>query len=345
MSGVITWQQLLDGGVEFLQKAGIAEADLDAWYLLSEAFHIDRIHFFMDRNRPVFGTRLEAGRPTYGDYLERRASREPLQQILGVQDFMGLTFKVNEHVLIPRQDTEKLVEEVLKDCRDTDISVLDMCTGSGCIGISLAVLGGYEHVTAADCSPEALKVAQKNGSGLFLIQKGTVRSESRLISAHPRIYEFTVHTAGGDALKRGLGAAGAAGTPDRENRPADLHIRKFTLVESDMFSNLDAGTRYDVIVSNPPYIPSAVIDGLEPEVRDHEPRMALDGAEDGLHFYRILAAQSKEFLKDGGSVYFEIGYDQAEAVTGLLLEHGYSDVCVVKDEPGLDRVVKAVLRY
>ncbi|MEG2732116.1 MAG: HemK/PrmC family methyltransferase, partial [Clostridium sp.] len=162
------------------------------------------------------------------------------------------------------------------------------CTGSGCIAISLAVLGGYDCITAADRSLEALKVAKKNGSSLL------------------------------------------------EGR------KQLVFIESDMFSNLDAAEKYDIIVSNPPYIPSSVIEELAPEVREHEPRMALDGAEDGLYFYRILSDKSRAYLNDGGSIYFEIGYDQAEAVTGLLLNDGYKEVKVIKDEPGLDRVVEAV---
>lgn len=342
-STITTWQQLLDEGVSRLTEAGVTEADLDAWYLLSDAFHIDRIHFFMDKSRPVFGARLEAGRPVYEEYLKARSSRIPLQQILGSQEFMGLSFKVNEHVLIPRQDTETLVEEVLKEHPETEISVLDMCAGSGCIALSLAVLGGYEHVTAVDRSLEALKVAQKNGSSLFLVQKGTVKAESRLLSECPRKFEFTVcQTADTGRLKKGLGVAGTKASDD--GAPS-LRVRHLTLMESDMYSNIEPAGQYDMIVSNPPYIPSSVIDGLEPEVRDHEPRMALDGDEDGLYFYRILAAKSGKYLKDGGSVYFEIGYDQGEAVSELLLENGFENVCVVKDGPGLDRVVKAVRRY
>lgn len=287
-SAVSTWQQLLDEGVRILRAVGITEADLDAWYLLSAAFQIDRVHFLMDRTRPVLAEQLKVGQPIYRDYLKSRAEHIPLQQILGVQEFMGLELYVNEHVLIPRQDTEKLVEEVLKHHRETDCSVLDMCTGSGCIAISLAVLGGYDRITAADRSLEALKVAKKNGSSLL------------------------------------------------EGR------KQLVFVESDMFSNLDVAEKYDIIVSNPPYIPSSVIEELAPEVREHEPRMALDGAEDGLYFYRILSDKSRAYLNDGGSIYFEIGYDQAEAVTGLLLNDGYKEIKVIKDEPGLDRVVEAV---
>lgn len=319
-TAIPTWQQLLDSGIEVLSEGGVAEADLDAWYLLSAAFQIDRVHFFLDRSRPVFGGKLEKGLSAYRDFLARRVERIPLQQILGVQAFMGLTFHVNEHVLIPRQDTEKLVEEVLKDHKETELSVLDMCTGSGCIGISLAVLGGYEHVTLTDKSTEALKVAKKNGSSLFLLQKGSVRAESGGVSKEPWCFRFS--------------------TCIVENEKPVL--RKLTLLESDMFSALSEAQKYDIIVSNPPYIPTDAIELLDPEVREHEPRMALDGAEDGLYFYRILAQRARYYLTEGGSIYLEIGYDQAAAVTELFAEKGYREICVIKDEPGLDRVVKAV---
>lgn len=325
-SSVLTWQQLLDAGILALTQAGVADADLDAWYLLAEAFHTDRVHFFLDRRRPVFGGKLLKGLPMYREFLLKRMARVPLQQLLGVQDFMGLTFHVNEHVLIPRQDTETLVETVLKEHTETEISVLDMCTGSGCIGISLAVLGGYQSVTAVDKSPEALKVAKKNGQKLFLLRTGSVKAESVQVSKEPWYLRLTTYITSSEVR-------------DISQISCDAKKRNLFLLESDMFTGLDQSEKYDVIVSNPPYIPSAVIEDLDPEVRDHEPRIALDGAEDGLYFYRILAAESKKYLNEGGSVYYEIGYDQAEAVTALLRDHGYAGIRVLKDEPGNDRIV------
>lgn len=318
-----TWQQLLDAGVEALTQAGVAEAELDAWYLLAGAFEIDRVHFFLDRNRPVREARFQKGWLRYQEYLEMRVNRTPLQQILGCQDFMGFTFKVNEHVLIPRSDTETLVETVLREHSDQELSILDLCTGSGCIAISLALLGGYEKVTAVDLSLDALKMAKKNGSSLFLIQKGIMKSESKRLSEEPWRLAFTAHV-----MDSGFG----------------VRTRQLILVESDLFSALDPSEKFDLIVSNPPYIPSAVIDELEPEVRDYEPRMALDGSEDGLHFYRRLARECGAYLKDGGSIYFEIGFDQAEAVCALLAEAGFEQIRVIQDQPGLDRVVAAVWR-
>lgn len=284
----MTWGELLAKGQEILKNAGIAEYSLDAWYLFEHVFGISKAQYFLRAGEPaeVSGEKLEE----FHAGLARRAKREPLQHIIGTQEFMGLEFYVNSHVLIPRQDTETLVETVLKEHKEKNISVLDMCTGSGCIAISLAKLGGYEHVEAADISEKALQAAERNAGKL-------------------------------------LGAQTISGQGIR-----------FRL--SDLFSAFDPEKdRFDVIVSNPPYIPSSVIEGLEPEVRDFEPRNALDGTEDGLFFYRRLAEESGRFLKENGNVYFEIGYDQGEAVCGLLSARGFRDTKVLKDLAGKDRVV------
>lgn len=343
MSGMITehtfeglpsWQEILDIGADRLSEAGIAEAELDAWYLLSDSFSIDRVHFLMDRSRTVHPGTFEKGWPVFAERIEQRSSRIPLQQILGYQEFMGLSFLVNDQVLIPRQDTETLVEEVLKDCQDRETEILDMCTGSGCIGLSLAVLGKYRSVSAADISEGALKVALKNARNLFMVQKNVIRSQSKKASETPWRMELSVWT--GESRN----GTGIFGNRPGTGHPEQVEERRFTLFQSDLFSE-NGGRFYDVIVSNPPYIPSAVVDSLEPEVRDHEPRLALDGLEDGLHFYRRLAEACRHHLKPGGRIYFEIGYDQGAAVTRLLEEKGYRNVQVIKDAPGLDRVVKA----
>ena len=143
----LTWRELLDEGGARLSEAGVPDAGTDAWYLMEAAFGIDRVHYYLDQNRPIHAERLEKGYGRYQEMLQKRAERIPLQQILGMQDFMGMTFSVDENVLIPRQDTETLVERVLRDYPEKDLKLLDMCTGSGCIAISLAVLGGYQNVT------------------------------------------------------------------------------------------------------------------------------------------------------------------------------------------------------
>jgi len=281
----LTLQHLLEEGTEKLSKAGVEEASLDSRYLLFEAFRTDMVHFLIDRNRRLSEEEfsLEAV-SKYRAMIEKRSRRIPLQQITGSREFMGLEFFVNEHVLIPRQDTETLVELVLKDYKGKQPEVLDLCTGSGCIAVSLAKLGGFDRVTAVDISREALKVAERNVGELL-----------------------------GDG--------------------------KITLIESDLFTSIEEQKKFDVIVSNPPYIPTKIIEGLQPEVRDHEPMLALDGKEDGLYFYRKLALESRPHLAPGGAVYFEIGYDQGEAVSGLLMDAGFGEIQVVKDAAGLDRVV------
>lgn len=278
----MTWAMLLNAGRERLSKAGVPDAELDAWYLFEHAFGISRAAYFLQAAKEAdAGSEALAA---YEDMLKKRESRIPLQHILGSQEFMGLSFLVNRHVLVPRQDTETLVETILSEQKGKNINILDMCTGSGCIAVSLAALGGYEHVEAADISEEALLVAEENARRLF---------------------------------------------------PAG-HIR---FRKSDLFSAFGRDEQFDVIASNPPYIPTEVIAGLEPEVREFEPKNALDGDWDGLSFYRSLAAESPRHLTAGGRIYMEIGWDQGEAVCGLLSSQGFTDIRVIKDLAGKDRVV------
>ena len=281
----MTMQQLLWQGVQELNKAGVPDPQLDARYLLLEVFHLNLASFLALKARELGKDEETEGKcREFMRLIEARAGRTPLQHLTGTQEFMGFEFLVNEHVLIPRQDTETLVELVLEEQKDREKRVLDMCTGSGCIAISLALMGRYRHVAALDVSAEALKVAAGNR----------------------------------DRLEGG-----------------------FELFESNMFSALETDRTFDVIVSNPPYIPSRVIEGLAPEVRDHEPRIALDGSDDGLTFYRILAEEARNHLAEGGSIYMEIGYDQSEAVEGLFRSGGYRDVRTFQDLAGQDRVVRA----
>lgn len=322
----LTLQALWNEGTERLEQSGIGEAELDAKYLLFEAFRTDMVHFLMHRNDEVKDE--DSVKRAVADYrvmIEKRSERIPLQQITGSREFMGLEFSVNEHVLIPRQDTETLVEQVLKDFQGKNPEVLDLCTGSGCIGVSLGVLGGWSDVTLADISLEALSVAERNAGDLMKAKLHPIRLTSEKLEEKP--WELKL----------------SAELPDAsDGRPG---VQKITLVESDLFSSFSGERmrKFDVIVSNPPYIPSRVIEELEPEVRDHEPRLALDGMADGLYFYRRLAAECGGYLKPGGTVYFEIGYDQGRAVSALLREAGFREVLVYRDAPGLDRVVKGIL--
>lgn len=273
----MTYREVCEKGERALAEAGIEEAELDARLLLEYVCGTSRSDLLAHGDREVAPEDLRF----YERLTARRGARIPLQQLTGRQDFMGLEFTVNEHVLIPRQDTEILVEEVLKNLHD-GMRVLDMCTGSGCILISLLHYSNDCTGVGADISAEALQVAERNKTKL-------------------------------------PGTGGAV------------------FLQSDLFENVEG--QFDIIVSNPPYIPSDVIETLMPEVREHEPRQALDGSEDGLFFYRRIVAESADYLPGGGMLFFEIGYDQAAAVCRLMEEAGFLEINVVKDYAGLDRVV------
>lgn len=352
------WADVLNYGKQVLKDAGIAEADLDSWYLFEQIFGISRAQYFMcarDRitDRAAQGKsvpehsadRVKCGNSSeenpdplkqkldaYDAALKKRASHIPLQQIIGQQEFMGLSFFVNEHVLIPRQDTETLVELVLNEQKDRNCSILDMCTGSGCIAISLKKLGGYRHVEGADISEEALKVARKNAEDILGMDRDT---ELVSVKNCADIPERNWQNLSNNQNKHdNFANSKLSGALDISNSSETVNFRR-----TDMFRAFQPSEKFDVIVSNPPYIPSAVIEELEPEVRDHEPRGALDGTADGLYFYRILAEECGKHLTPGGHVYFEIGYDQGAAVKKLLDAHGFQDTKVIKDLPGKDRVV------
>lgn len=348
------WADVLNYGKKILKNAGIVEADLDAWYLFEQSFGISRAQYFLCARENIVGStaqKMTAQEQTgnslesknaldcvelwlkeklsaYENALKKRAARIPLQQIIGQQEFMGLSFFVNEHVLIPRQDTETLVELVLQEQKDKDISILDMCTGSGCIAVSLKKLGGYAHVEGADISEESLKVAKRNSEEI--LENNDVNNDA-VSSRTEQIQNCTNLTNNqnkqNNSAKRKISEA------------SKLSQAGVTFRHSDMFSNFPETEQFDVIVSNPPYIPSAVIEELEPEVRDHEPRGALDGTADGLYFYRILAEECAKHLTPGGHVYFEIGYDQGAAVKELLDNRGFKDTRVIQDLAGKDRVV------
>jgi release factor glutamine methyltransferase len=348
------WADVLNYGKKILKNAGIVEADLDAWYLFEQSFGISRAQYFLCARENIVGStaqKMTAQEQTgnslesknaldcvelwlkeklsaYEHALKKRAARIPLQQIIGQQEFMGLSFFVNEHVLIPRQDTETLVELVLQEQKDKDISILDMCTGSGCIAVSLKKLGGYAHVEGADISEESLKVAKRNSEEI--LENNDVNNDA-VNSRTEQIQNCTNLT-------------NNQNKQDNSEERMVSEVRRasqtgVTFRHSDMFSSFRETEQFNVIVSNPPYIPSAVIEELEPEVRDHEPRGALDGTADGLYFYRILAEECAKHLTPGGHVYFEIGYDQGAAVKELLDIHGFKDTRVIQDLTGKDRVV------
>ena len=291
----MTYREIYEEGKGALAAAGIEEAELDARLLLEFVCKTNRNTLLVHDDRPVTAEEASA----YRRLTEKRAKRIPLQHLTGTQDFMGLEFEVNEHVLIPRQDTEILVEEALQELHD-GMHVLDMCTGSGCILISLLRYSNDCTGVGADISEEALRVAEKNAKRL-LTEKET-----------------------GEIEQAGDGC------------PA-------MFVQSNLFEKVEG--QFDMIVSNPPYICTDVIKTLMPEVREHEPRQALDGSADGLLFYRRIIEDSVRYLKRGGMLFFEIGYDQGEAVKALMEQAGYLEVCVKKDYAGLDRVVSGTLGF
>lgn len=272
----MTLKQACLYGQKMLTEAGIAESALDAWYLLEFVTGVSKSHY-LAWPEELLTAEQEAG---YLEALTRRAKHIPLQHITGEQEFMGLTFRVNENVLVPRQDTECLVEEALKYLKP-GMRVLDLCTGSGCILLSLMHFCPGTDGVGVDISPAALEVAAANRDALVPAAK---------------------------------------------------------LMESDLFEKIEGS--FDIIVSNPPYIKSADIQELMEEVRLHDPMLALDGHEDGLYFYRKIVKDSLGHLASGGRILFEIGYDQGAAVSGILEEHGFCEIEVIKDLAGLDRVVK-----
>ena len=283
---------LYQKGADILKQAAIPDWDYDSRTLLEWSCGITRMDLLLDPNKIVDQTDAES----YLSYIDKRASHEPLQYLIGEWEFMGFPFKVNPSVLIPRQDTECLIEWILEpehnenseDTLKQEITVLDVCTGSGCIAISLDLLLKEQaqltaQVEALDVSKDALMTAKIN----------------------------------------------------KELNHSEVHF-----FESNMFENVEKS--YDMIVSNPPYIPSKVVDGLMAEVVQFEPRLALDGMEDGLHFYRILAQEGKTHLNRGGRLYLEIGHDQGVSVPEILRNEGFVQIEVRKDLSGNDRCVRAV---
>lgn len=272
----MTYREAVEFGTKCLTDAGVPDAALDAWYLLQMVCRIERSYYYVHGEEDI----TQDAQKEYEIAVQKRAEHIPLQYIIGEQEFMGLRFKVNSNVLIPRQDTETLVEQVLKIVKP-GMKVLDLCTGSGCVLIS--VLKNAPELTGmgSDISKTALLVAKEN---------------------------------------------------------AKLHEVDAEWVRSDLFDNITE--TFDVIMTNPPYIPTGEILSLMPEVRDFEPENALDGGADGLDFYRKIAGQVKDYLNPGGYVYMEIGYDQGEAVSELMRNAGFTEVEVIKDLARNDRVVK-----
>lgn len=272
-----SYKELLKTGTDKLKGANIEEAEIDAWYLLEVVLGLSRAEYFL---HPEYVADIDKAEE-FLRLIERRSKRIPLSYVLGNRDFMGFSFKVNENVLIPEQETELLVEEVLKWCDGK--SVLDLCTGSGCIAISISLLGKPGKVVGADISKRALEVAKENA---LLLKAQNVK-----------------------------------------------------FLQSDLFDKINE--KFDIVVSNPPYIETEVIEKLQPEVRDYIPRLALDGDKDGLKFYRKITEYAPKYLNRNAKIFYEIGYNQGRAVFDILDGNGFTDIRIIKDYSGLDRIVMA----
>ena len=272
----MTYREAIVLGESILRKADIVDAKTDSWLLLAMACKIDHTYYYMHIDEEM----TEEQAREFEVLIKKRAERVPLQYITGEQEFMGLTFHVNSNVLIPRQDTETLVEEALKVVRP-GMKIMDMCTGSGCVLISILKNAHDIEGIGYDISKQAINVAKEN---------------------------------------------------------AKLNEVPAVLERSDLFEDV-VENDFDVIVSNPPYIPTDVIATLMPEVAEFEPRVALDGKCDGLYFYSKILEQCKNYMKPDGYVLFEIGCKQGDSVSTMMRLAGFSEVHVIKDLARNDRVV------
>lgn len=274
---------------EYLERKGVESGRLDAEHLLAHVLGVERLQLYLEYERPLTPDELDAYRPL----LKRRASREPLQRIVGTQPFRELELEVNGSVLIPRPETEVLVARVLEwveDAEDDVSSALDVGTGTGAIGLSLALEGPFASVVATDVDETALETARRN--------RATAELDDRV------------------ELRAG-----------------------------DLFAPLRDDERFDVIVSNPPYVAEADAEELQPEVRDWDPPGALFGGDDGLDVVRRIVAAGHAHLRAGGLLALEVGLDQAEAVVDLLETEGtYDEPRVLRDYAGKERFVFAHAR-
>lgn len=273
---MITLQAVLNELKNDFKQKNIDTFSLDAQLIVMKVMDISKIKLLTYPELEVSNAQYLAIKKL----ADERMTYKPMQYILGECEFMGLDFYVNEHTLIPRGDTEILVETAIATIKDSGFnSVLDIGTGSGAIAVSIAKYTDTD-VTAVDISGDALDIAKKN---------------------------------------------------------SDRHRANVKFVKSDLFDNVEG--KFDVIVSNPPYIETEVIDSLEPQVKDFEPITALDGGKDGLFFYEKIVQNCHKYLHTGGYLMFEIGYNQAEAVSSIMENADFSEIEVKKDLAGLDRLV------
>ena len=271
-------------GTAYLQEHNIENAAYDSFALFASITGMSRTDYFMKTDEVLSDEIL----CEYEKCIRLRAEHIPLQHIIGKAYFYGREFQVNQNVLIPRPDTEILVEQTLQILKEEN-SVLDMCTGSGCIILTLALENKLKKAIGVDLSLDALEVAKKNYN--------------------------------------------------------QLQAENVDFIQSDLFTELNGvyDHAFDLIVSNPPYIRSDVIPTLSEEVRLHDPMLALDGFDDGLYFYRKITEAAPAYLKKGGWLMYEIGYDQGKDVSEMMKISGFEDISVIQDLAGLDRVVRGRL--
>ena len=254
---------------------------LDVETLLQKVLDVDRLYILLNLDKSL----SDDEEKLFNKFIEERLSNRPIAYIVENREFMGLDFYVKEGVLIPRPDTEVLVEEVIELCKDKGpINILDIGTGSGAITVSLAKYLVNAKITSVDISDIALEIGEKN-----------------------------------------------AQSNDVDDR--------ITFIKSDLFTNIDKDMKFDIIVSNPPYIKKEVIETLDKQVKDFEPYNALEGGIDGLDFYRAITTQGKNYLNKGGILAYEVGHDQSEDVSKLMEKNGYTNIYTRKDLQQIDRVV------
>ncbi len=276
-----TVREVLSWTRGYFEQAGIVQPRLEAEILLAHALEVERIHLYLSPDKPLTSDE----RAKFRTFVQQRRAGTPLQHLIGEVSFFGLRFKVRRDALIPRGETEQLLDRTLKlVARDEEARCLDLGTGSGVLAVCLARYLPHATVVAVDISPEALRLAREN--------------------------------------------AELNGVADR-----------ITLIESNWFAGVSGA--FDVIVSNPPYVETGAVDGLAVEVREHEPRVALDGGADGIEEIRAVVSGAGAHLAPGGRLLLEIGHGQGERVCALLAQAGLADAAIEPDLAGLERFALA----
>lgn len=283
---MLTVLEAINKSTEFLEKKRIESPRANAEQLLAHVLKCKRLDLYLTFDRPLKQDETDI----YRDLIVRRGKTEPLQYIIGSVEFYGMEFKVTRSVLIPRPETEILIERILESVdKEGSIKILDIGTGSGNIAVALAKNLPNSKVTAIDISDDALTVAREN-SGL-------------------------------------------------NNMNGQISFYKIDFVNDNSLGE----EKYDLIASNPPYVSIKDYSELNPELKDHEPKIALTDNDDGLNFYRNICPKAKNLLNEGGKIFFEIGIGQAMEVKNILLNNGYSSIEIFKDYSNIERVVQGVL--